>query len=123
VADVHTGDQQNECDGAEQHQQDRPNLSDQSLFQDDERGSIAFVCSRVLLRQVLHDRREICLSLFKGYSGLEPAYAVQPKSCSATLKSAVLPLSNRDIDVGAIQREARRDYSDDAVALVVERYA
>ena len=124
IADIHARDQQHEPDRAQQHPQDRPDITDQSFLERDERRAIASVGLGIGVGESPHHSVQIGLRLRERDARLEPANAVKAQAGATILQPGIVPLADRHIDIGAaIEREARREHADNRVALVIQGQA
>ena len=119
IREVRAGDEQEQADGAEQHQQRPPeSVADDVLDERDEAGAPAALAGRHRRRDLRRDRLQLAIGRLDRHAGRESREDVE-LVVQAVLRGHVGLHRHRDLDVAG-QRQADRRHADDGVGLPVE---
>lgn len=124
IGNVDASDEKNEGNGAEESEEGGLDGAEVPFTERSESGADIFVGIRIGSGEILRDAQHIGTSLIDGNARFEAADGADAETSRARHEDGVVPLTDRNVDVGVAEDaekvEGGRDDADDAVRLAVE---
>src|SRR5208282_2875061 len=103
VGHVQAGDQENEADGAEEHEQESLYAAEIPLAERNEGGGDVFIGVRIGGGKILGDALHVRAGLIDGDAGFEASNGADTESGIAIHEQGIAPLADGDVKIGRVE--------------------